>query len=444
MATPVNDIPQNLDAERATLGAILIDPEAIWTVQPIVQEKDFYLQKHRWIYAAFCSISERGEALDYMTVLTELEHRAQLEAVGGAAYVTSLINTVPSAVGALTYAGLVVEAARRREGLDLVSELARRFYDERADVDDTLTYAVTHLQEQGRGGDLVAAREVVERLNAEFNDHLEHPLEVGQVRGLDTGWLDINNALGGWKPGLYIVLGEPHVGKTWFALQAAAKVAARGKRVLFFSLEMRAEQLVRRLCLAYSKITQRDYDRGALRVEQIAAFQEAEAKIHDWNLDIADGMEHAGKIFATIHREMRGATPPALVVIDYLGLMITDYRAENTNWELIALTRGLKNLSRQLQVPILAPHQISDKQLEARADKRPRKSDGYGSGGPSQDGDVILGLYRPFLHDPTAERGAFEVAILKDRLGGGGQTNVSLLFQGTGALMDAYKAGGKQ
>ncbi len=442
--TPNKTVPYNIEAEQAVLGAALIDPQTIWTIAPVLKPDDFYLQKHAWVYGAMRAVVERGDPLDFVTVVSELDNTQHLEPIGGAAYITQLISACPSFINALAYAGQVVDKSQRRAGLALVSELARRFYNESLKVDATLNYAMAQLQAQGRGGELVAAADVIEQVHAEFTHNLDNPISSGEVRGLDTGWLDINNALGGWHPGFYVVLGEPHVGKTWFVLQAAAKVAKGGHRTLFFSLEMTAAQLVRRLCLAYADISQRSFDTGHMSPRKQAMFTDAEGKIHGWDLRISDDMDNAGTIFATIHREMRGPEPPEMVVIDYLGLMTSEYGAENTNWEMIALTRGLKNLSRQLQVPIVTPHQISDKKIEGRQDKRPRKSDGYGSGGPSQDADVLIGLYRESLHsDNPANENELEVIILKDRLGGEAapHRSIPLRFAPTGALLDAYKPG---
>jgi replicative DNA helicase len=262
------------------------------------------------------------------------------------------------------------------------------------------------------------------------------------VRGLDTGWIDLNAKLGGWKPGLYVVLGEPHVGKSWFALEAAQNVAARGQRALVFSLEMTAEQLVRRLCLSYAGIPQRNYDLGRVTDEQAVAFYNRQAEIATWNLDIADDMDSAAEIFSTIHRECRGANPPAFIAIDYLGLIATEGDEENQNYRLAALLRGMKKLSNTYQVPLMVPHQISDKALQGRQDKRPKKSDGYASGGISQHADVILGLYRDELHNENSpDAGVLEVIVLKDRLGGESDpfTSVPLVFAKTGGLRDAVK-----
>jgi replicative DNA helicase len=432
--------PSSKEAELALIGSLLIDPEAVWNVKPIVQATDFYDRRNGQAYAAMLAVAERGDPVDIITVSD------QLQAAGGdgkeTLYLTDAMTAVPSAINAVTYATSVAETARRRQGLKLASELARRFYDQQQDVDKTLTWGALALQAEGRGGVLKAAKDVIVSVYSELERNVKEPLAPGQVRGLDTGWRDLNAKLQGWKPGLYVVLGEPHVGKSWFALEAAQNVAERGKRALVFSLEMTAEQLVRRLCLAYAGLSQRDYDLGRITADQAERFYERQADISGWELDIADDMETASEIFSTIHRECRGPNPPALVVIDYLGLISDEAGAEeNLNYRLSALLRGMKKLSNTCQVPIIIPHQISDKAIESRQDKRPRKSDGYASGGISQHADVILGLYNPALHnenDPKA--GILEVIVLKDRLGGESDpyATIDLIFSKTGGLKDAY------
>jgi len=429
-------------AERAVLGSMLIDPDAVWNVITVLQASDFNDDQHRYLYEAMYALATRGSTVDFITIVDELTRRETLAKVGGGAYISGLYNAVPSALQAMSYAGIVSDKATRRNMERTAIEWQRRIYNPTEDTDETITWAVAQLQAHGRGGELVAAKDVVEELHDEFTRYVDAPLEPGQVRGVDTGWRDLNGYLGGWKPGLYIVLGEPHVGKSWFVLQAAMNVAMQGKRALLFSLEMKAIQLVRRLCLAHAKLSQRNYDLGRVSPEQAERFAEMEGIVSEWNLDIADDMCKASSILSTIHREMRGDNPPSFIAIDYLGLIETSYNRESVNWEMMALTRTLKNTGRQLQVPIVTPHQISDKAVMMRSDKRPRLSDGYGSGGMSQDADVVIGLFVESMHndDPSIKH-RMEVAVLKDRTGGAANPRkpIMLVFAETGGLVSLAK-----
>jgi len=295
------------------------------------------------------------------------------------------------------------------------------------------------VMDQARGGAIQHAADVASNIWDKAQAYAAEPLEPGQVRGLDTGWRDLNDKLGGWKPGLYTVLGEPHVGKSFFTLTAAQNVAAQGKRALVFSLEMTADQLIERLALAEARLDRHDYEAGRIPDAAWSKFAERIGEISGWDLDIVDDQESASAITSTIHRECRGDNPPALVAIDYLGLVVTDYRGENRNEELSTLLRNFKRLSATCQIPLIVPHQISDKAIEHRTDKRPKKSDGYGSGGIAQHSDVILGLYQEALHTESPENeNALEVIKLKDRLSGGADpyVRVVLTFEPTGGLRD--------
>jgi len=447
--TPRPGIPEDVAAERAVLGSVLIDPEALWAIRGDMQPGDFYDKRNGAIYAAMLKLSDSGQPLDYLTVSGALRDAGKFNMDGVSEYVMGLIGEVPSSISVLAYAGRVVETSRRRTGLVMLSEGARRLHSGTEDVDKTLTWIAAEADRGGRGGLIHAAKDVVTEVHDELDFNLAHPLALGQVRGVDTGWRDLNAKLGGWKPGLYVSLGEPHVGKSFFAIQAAANVAASGRRALVFSLEMTSKQLVRRLCLSHAKISQGDYDLGRIPDDKWGPFYNRSAEVSSWNLDIVDDLETASSIFATIHRECRGPNPPAFVAIDYLGLIVTEYGRENLNYETAALLRSMKRLADQCQVTLFVPHQISDKAIESRSNKRPQKSDGYATGGVSQHADVILGQYRSDMH-PEAHNAAdpiqpnvMEILLLKDRLSGAANAfrSVPLIFEETGALRDAYQLG---
>ena len=429
---------ENDKSEVALLGSILINPECIWDVKSVLAPTDFAILKHRNIYSAALALSDSGVPIDIITLCDEMSRAGNQDKLIGV-YISELISSVPSSINALSYAEAVSDAARRRVLLKLSSDIAKRAFDFAEDVDKTVTWLTSTATAQSRGGELKHAPDVVDDVFAEFERNVTEPLKPGQVRGLDTGWLDLNTSLGGWKPGLYVVLGEPHVGKSFFAIHAAANVAERGGRALVFSLEMTAAQLIRRLCLAYAGISQHDYDSGRVESFKIDRFYQRMAEISEWKLDIVDDMETASAIFSTIHRECRGDNPPDLAVIDYMGLVVTDYRSENRNAELSELARSMKRLTDSCQIPLLSPHQISDKAIQGRTDKRPKKSDGYNSGGISQHADVVLGLFDESLHTGSPENeNTLEVIKLKDRLSGGADpfSSVNLIFEPTGALKD--------
>lgn len=435
----VPQFPHDMAAEQAVLGSVMIDPEALWHIRGDLLPADFHDPKHAAIYRQMLMLADVGQPIDAVTLSGALRDVGKWDGEGVSDYIIDMIGAVPSSINIQGYMQRVLESSRRRHLLDMAAEIARRAYNTQQDVDCTLTWLVGEVQEHGRGGQLQSALAVSHRVYDELEFNVSHPLKLGQVRGLDTGWRDINGKLGGWKPGLYVVLGEPHVGKSWFALLAAANVAAQGKRVLLFSLEMGATQLVRRLILSHEHITQNDYDLGNIRDDAWPMLSARVGEVGNWALDIVDDLETASSIFATIFRECRGDNPPALVVIDYLGLVVSDYNRESVNYEIGALLRAMKRVADQCRVPLLVPHQISDKNIEGRQDKHPRKSDAYGTGGASQHADVILGLFRDELHNEMSEKpNTMEVLVLKDRLSGQADpyTSIELYFESTGALKD--------
>lgn len=441
------DMPADVTAEQAVIGSILIDPECVWRVRGDLAPTDFYEAKNAVIYRALLALADNGQPLDVVTLSGELRDAGFWKGNGLSGYVNQMIETTVSAINVQAYTERVLESSRRRHLLTVAGEIARRAHDHNEDTDMTLTWMVEEARNHGRGGVLKTAMQVSGAVFDELEYNAAHPLDPGQVRGIDMGWIDLNGRLGGWKPGLYIVLGEPHVGKSFFALLAAANVAEQGKRVLLFSLEMAAKQLVRRLILSHAQVTHADYDLGRIPPDKWPVISERIGQISSWNLDIVDDLETASSIFATIYRESRGPNPPALVVIDYLGLVVSDYNRESVNYEIGALLRAMKRVADACQVPLLVPHQISDKSIEGRENKRPRKSDAYGTGGASQHADVILGLYRDDLHnEASSTKGVMEVIVLKDRLSGQADpyTSVNLIFEPTGALRDAAPFGGER
>jgi len=439
----MTQILSDTSAERALIGSMLIDPLCIHAVRAVVEPSAFTDANNRAVYDAICALTDEHAQIDVLTISARLHDSKRLKSVGGPAAIAGLINETPTSVHALEYAQRIQELARRRGMIAVAADLVRKAHDMSADTDGVAAWAMERMRDHMVGGELQSAAAIANDIADEMAAYTKEPLKPGQVRGLSTGWRDLDGALGGWRPGFYVVLGEPHVGKSWFLLWAAARVAESGRRVLLFSLEMGASSLVRRLCLARARVSRRDYDLGHMTREQVEAFTDMAARISEWNMDIADTIDTVAGITATIYREAMSDEPPALIVVDYLGLIRTSYHAESANWEIINLTRALKALSHQLQIPLLTAHQISDKAIEQRRDKRPRKADAYASGGISQDADVLLGLYRSDLHpeahdarDPV-QPNVMEVIVFKDRLAGTQPgLRIPLYFAPTGALAD--------
>lgn len=461
-ATNMNAIPNAVESEQAVLGAMLIDPECIFKVQTLVQAGDFYLEKNRAIYNAITALYAQRSKIDFVTVSEHLENTGKLDAP----YLSELLMCVPSALHAEHYARIIKDAATRRAMLDTVSDIARAAYDETRPVSECVS----------------AASSAVARLNSKVTDNAGHkagdgayavlsrseyyarnPLRPGEVRGISTGYPDLNESLGGFmRCYVYYLLGAEHAGKTWVCLNLAANVAREGGRVLFFSLEMNADTNVEefqsstlweRLVLMEAGIALKPYRDGRMSDREYPRFSNAISEVGQWDFTIYDNVRRYEEIAAIVQRENH-TRPLDLVVIDYLKLIKPpEKRGERSRNESIGdLTEALKALAGDNNVPLFVPHQISTKQMSGRTEKRPRLSDGYYGGDLGQDADVVLGLYRPDLYDSIdAQRAAaaangvvMELENLKDRVSGGTGNWVKLWFSKTGKIGSIIKQPGQE
>lgn len=453
-----NTIPESVESEQAVLGAMLIDQDCIFKVNAIVDPMDFYLGKNREIYEAILALHAQRVKVDLVTLTERLENTGKLDVIGGAAYISELMLCVPSALNVEHYARSVKETAIRRAMLDSVSDIARAAYDETRPVGECLSEASASIARLNT----TAARNVGHQAEAgayavlsRSEYYRRNPLRPGEVRGISTGYPDVNEMMGGFLRGyVYYLLGVEHCGKTWVCLNLAANVAREGGRVLFFSLEMNADTdpeeyqsstLWERLVLMESGVSLAAYRNGAMAEREYPVFSNAIQEVSSWNLTIYDDVRRYEDISAIVQRE-RHVKPLDLVVIDYLKLITPPagkLRGEATRQEgLGQLTGALKGLAKDNNVPLFVPHQISSKQIAGRVEKRPRLEDGYYTGDLGQDADVVIGLYRPDLYDSVdAQRAAaaangvvMEWDKLKDRPSGGTGDWAKLWFSKTGKI----------
>lgn len=390
MTTPDKTVPQSIEAEEAVLGSLLIDPEGIFRVLPFLHVEDFYLQKHRWIYAAMIALHERREPIDFLTLPKELEQREQLEAVGGAAYISQLSNAVPSAINVETYGRLVEQAAVRRRLLDAASEIARLAYDEELSVEhvvDGSEKALFAVSQQRAARDLQPIQEVVRN----YYDRVEYLYaHRGEPMGVPTGFADIDKLLGGFqRSDLLILAARPGVGKTSLLLTFALKGAQKGKRMAIFSLEMSAEQIVQRMVAAVSRIDAQRLRLGDLHDDEWPRFTDAIGYLSELPIFIDDTPSITSLQLRTKCRRLAAEHGLDMIMVDYLQLMSSDLRSENRVQEVSYLSRSLKGLARELDVPLLTASQLS-RAVEQRTDKTPVLSDLRESG--CLTGDTMITL----------------------------------------------------
>lgn len=422
-------VPANPEAEEAVLGSILIDPDAIIKVAPTLRAEDFYLEKHRWIYQAALDLYERRQPPDFITICDELERRGQLQEVGGPAYITELINAVPTAFHVEHYASIVERTSVLRRLISAAGQIAQLAYEDKGEIDEIVDRAeeiVFGVSEHRLQRFLVPIRQVMKEVITRIDYLASHQ---GELLGVPTGFRLLDKLLGGFqKSDLIILAARPSVGKTSLALNIAANAAKRyGQRVAFFSLEMSAEQLVQRLLAAETGIDQQRLRLGQIREEEWPLLMEAAGALSNTMMFIDDTPALSALELRTKARRIHAEHGLDFIVVDYLQLMRGDARAENRVQEISYISRALKWLARELNVPVLALSQLS-RAVESRPDKRPMLSDLRESGSIEQDADVVLFIYREDMYDEDTDRqNIADVIVAKHRNGPTGV--VSLYFK---------------
>lgn len=373
---PSKTIPSNLEAEEAVLGSLLIDPDAIIRVASFLQAEDFYREKHGWIYQAALDLHERREPVDFVTLCDELRRREQLQEVGGAAYITALINAVPTAVHVEHYAHIVERTAVLRRLISAAGRIAALAYEGSEDayqVVDRAEQEIFGISERRIQRELVPIKQVMK----EVIDRIEY-LQQHQdgLLGVPTGFVDLDRLLGGLqKSDLIIIAGRPGMGKSSLAINIALHAARRhGRNVGLFSLEMSKEQLVQRLLASETEIDSQRLRLGRISEEDWPKLVEAAGVLADAPIFIDDTPAISPLELRTKARRLASEHDLHLLIVDYLQLMHTDMRFENRVQEISFISRSMKALARELEVPLIAISQLS-RSVESRHDKRPLLSD---------------------------------------------------------------------
>ena len=422
-------VPHNREAEEALLGAVLINPEAYYDVAQFLEADDFYIHRHRWIWNAFKRLNETHTPIDFLTVTTELEQSAKLAEVGGAAYLTALMSNVPSALHAETYGRIIEETAIRRRMLEAANQIAKLAYDEETGLEAVMNdaeKAVFGVSEKRLTRDLAPINEVL----SEFYDHISDLSQrPDEIRGVPTGFIDLDKLLTGLQPSdLVIIAGRPGMGKTGFALSLAKHAAQiHKKHVAIFSLEMGNDQLVQRLIAQETGIDSQRLRSGKLEAHEWNLFTHAVEVLGDTRIFLDDTPGITPLQLRTKCRRLHLEYGLDLIIIDYLQLMSGDTRTDNRVQEVSYISRQLKILARELNVPVLAAAQLS-RAVEQRADKKPVLSDLRESGSLEQDADIVMFIYRPEVYDEDpAKENIAEIIIAKHRNGPVG--SVQLIFR---------------
>jgi replicative DNA helicase len=423
-------LPCNPDAERMLLGSLLLNPDAMLELTGL-KAADFYIERNGWIYAAMLSLTEKRLPVDFTMLASELEAANRLEDVGGPAYLAGLIDGTPTAIYAGHYAGLVLDAAARRRHIAAAAKIVAMAYDPATPLPSVRADA-QRLMLEATGDTTGNGPHSIAKLVPAAIEDIFHKIEnPNQAMGLPTGFHMLDGILNGLqRTDLIILAGRPGTGKSSLGMTIVHNAAKRhGARVAMFSLEMSEEQLVMRLLSMETGLAGGHLKSGRLNEDEQAVLMLAAQSLSELPMMIDDtpGLPVAD-MRAKSHR-LHATHGLDLIVVDYLQLMAgnTGRKGENREQEIAYISRSLKNLAKELNVPVLALCQLS-RAVEQRADKRPMLSDLRESGSIEQDADVVLMLYRDDYYNKESEQqNVAEVIIAKHRHGSTG--TVSLYFR---------------
>ena len=389
--------PQNLDAEKSLLGAVLIDEEVLADAAEITHPSDFYDKNHGLIFAGMMRLFEKHKPVDLLTLTDELKRKDELELVGGSAYLTELTNYVPTAAHASAYAEMIAQAAVRRRLIKASGDISELGYDESTTTQELLEKAEAELfsvSDQSTKQDLVSLESI---LTDSFDRIEELSKNKGSLRGVRTGYRDLDNMTAGLqKSDLIILAARPAMGKTTLVTNLAYNVATIEKNpVLFFSLEMSKEQLVDRMLADASGVDSWNIRTGNLSDEDFSKLSEAMGEMAEAPIYIDDTPGLSVLEMRTKARRIAHENPLGLIIVDYLQLMQANGNHNgNRVQEVSEISRGLKLIARELNVPLIALSQLS-RSVESRTPPIPQLADLRESGSIEQDADIVSFIYRP-------------------------------------------------
>ena len=431
--------PHSAEAEQSLLGALLLDNQAFDRVADLVGPEDFYRDDHRRIFRHVAKLVEANRPADVVTVSESIEASEDKDKTGGAAYLGALAQNTPSALNIRRYAELVRERSVQRRLAHVATEIAESALNtggrEVGQLLDEAESRIFQIAESGARRDqgLLEIKPVLARV-FERIDHLYHRDNPSDVTGVPTGYAKLDEMTSGLQGGdLIIIAGRPSMGKTALALNIAEHVAVdNGLPVAIFSMEMSATQLAMRMLGSIARVDQHKMRTGRLNDKEWGDLSEAMGKLHETPIYIDEGGALTSlEVRARSRRLKRQYSKLGLIVIDYLQLMAASSQGENRATEISEISRTLKAMAKELDVPVIALSQLN-RALEQRPNKRPQMADLRESGAIEQDADVILAIYRDEVYNTeTPEKGKAEVNILKQRNGPIGLVPLTFLGQFT-------------
>jgi replicative DNA helicase len=428
-------LPHNLEAERSVLGAILIDNESFNIAASVIDARAFFRDAHRRIFERMVALAERSQPIDLVTLKEELERAGEVEEVGGPAYIASLVDGVPRSTNVEYYAKIVKEKATLRSLIFSANKILSNAYEADQEADlilDEAESAIFSVAEDRIKAGFVAMRDLVKESFPKIEQLFEHK---SFITGISTGFTEVDKMTRGFQRGdLIIVAARPSMGKTSLVLNIAQHVATAGSVAGFFSLEMSREQLFMRLLASEAKLDNYRLMSGQIGQKEYGEITHALETLSDARLYIDDTPGVGALEMRAKARRLQAEHGLDLLAIDYIQLMTGRGRYENRTLELASISRSLKGLAKELNVPIVVLSQLS-RAPEARSDKRPQLADLRESGALEQDADVVILIFREEMYkqdnEPSESDGIAELIVAKQRNGPTGLIKLAFLRQQT-------------
>jgi replicative DNA helicase len=438
VVTPARTLPHNLEAEKSVLGAILVHNDAFNHAAELIDARDFFRDAHRRIFDRMIALSERGDAIDFVTLKEELGRAGELEEVGGPAYIASLTDGVPRSANVEYYARIVKEKSTLRNLIHSANRIVTDAYEAEQEADlllDEAERAIFAIAEDRIRAGFVPLRDLVQGSFATIEKLQQHK---GMVTGVPTGFVDLDQITSGLQPSdLILIAARPSMGKTSFALNIAQHIGTQTDMTVgVFSLEMAKEQLFMRLLTSEARIDAHRFRTGYLTEKDYGRLSHALGTLAEARVYIDDTASIGVLEMRAKARRLKAEHGLNLLVIDYIQLMQGRGRFESRQQELASISRSLKGLAKELNVPIVALSQLS-RAPETRADHRPQLSDLRESGALEQDADVVLFIYRDEQYrdddgQPNQEmEGVAEIIVGKQRNGPTGTIKLAFIKEHT-------------
>ena len=435
MAEQVLNVPRSVEAETALIGCILVDENLIIEASDILTPNDFYDQKNKLIYRTMVNLSKEGKNIDVMTVVTSLQANNLLDQCGGLEYISSIADYSYSTLNFSSYCELVSEAAIKRVTIQKLNELAQEGYDPSVVTEAYINKVEQEVFELSKRRKVESFKPITEVYKSVMETIEINSKRTDEVIGLDTGFRELNKYTQGLQGGQLIILAaRPAMGKSAMAMNLAVNVAQNNKNgkatVAIFNLEMSAEQLIERMIASASNIRLNHIKSGKIPNNDWGRFNNACIKLNSLNLYFDDSSDSTINSIRAKCRKLAAETSLDFIVIDYLQLIESDMGSRASQQEKVAkISRSLKLMARELNVPVLALSQLS-REVEKRDDKRPIMADLRDSGSIEQDADIVMFLYRDDYYNQASERKKEADLIISKNRAGSTHEGLPFIFSG--------------